>query len=211
MRTSSGPKSVRQHLSRFAIATILAVGLLGLAWPAEAQIVYTPTNITIGPNASYGLDLNNDGITDFTILTKYSQPACSVDAIEGEYPEARAHSLHLAVAETPASGNAAEGKPPARLIAGDQIGPSQKFSQVKGTMAYYDVSCPGGPPTYPPPVVTSGGKWLNSSGYLGLSFQIDGQTYYGWAYLTVGEDTATVTGYAYESTPGMPIIAGQTE
>ncbi len=33
--------------TRFAIAAILAEGLLALAWPAEAQIVYTPTNITI--------------------------------------------------------------------------------------------------------------------------------------------------------------------
>ena len=39
MKTYSGPASVRR-LSRFAIATILAgVGLLVLAWPAEAEII----------------------------------------------------------------------------------------------------------------------------------------------------------------------------
>jgi len=211
--------SVRQNLSRFATTMIVAVGLLGVAWPAEAQIVYTPTNITIGPNGSYNLDVNNDGVTDFTISTKDSNPVCPPPpggpAVEGRYPDGgRPHSLHLATIETPASGNGAEGKGnrPARLINGDQIGPSQTFPQSKGTMAFYSVGCPGGGPIGPPPPppVSSGGNWLNSAGYLGLSFQVDGQTYYGWAYLTVGEDTATLTGYAYENTPGTPINAGQT-
>jgi len=207
MKTSSDPKSVRQYLNRFAVATVLVgVGLLALAVPAAAEIVYTPTDITIGPNASYNLDVNHDGVTDFTISTKFSTFRC---------PEAKTRSLHLHVFETPASGNGAEGKGnlPARLIDGDQIGPSKMFRQVKGTMAYYDVSCPYvGWPIFPPPppTVSSGGNWLNSFGYLGLSFQFDGQTYYGWASLTVGEDTAALTGYAYETIPGMPITAGQT-
>ncbi|MFY9845776.1 MAG: hypothetical protein WA718_13220 [Terriglobales bacterium] len=196
-------KSVRQCLDRFAVfavATIFAgVGLLASPRPTAAEVVYMPTNITIGPNASYNLDVNNDGVTDFTITTKYSDFKCGMG-------EKGAHSYHLSVFETPASGNGAEGKGnrPANLINGDQIGPSQKFSKVKGIMAYWDVYCP-------PQTGSSGGSWLNSSGYLGLSFQIEGQTYYGWAYLTVGEDTATLTGYAYESTPGVPINAGQTE
>jgi len=199
MKTSSGPKSVRRHLNRFAIAATLAVGLLALVWPAEAEIVYTPANITIGPNSSYNLDVSGDGVTDFTVATKYSDFKCG-----SEYKGI--HTYHLSVFETPASGNGAEGKGnrPANLINGDQIGPSQKFSKVKGIMAYWDVPCPPAP-------VSSGGNWLNSSGYLGLSFQIEGQTYYGWASLTVGEDTATLTGYAYENTPGTPINAGQTQ
>jgi hypothetical protein len=62
----------------------------------------------------------------------------------------------------------------------------------------------------PPPSVSSGGNFYETSGYLGLRFQIDGQTFYGRAFLTVGTDTATLTGYAYENTPGTPINAGQT-
>ena len=61
MRRYSGPESVRQRLNRFAIAIIVVgVGLLVLARPADAEVVYTPTNITIGPNARYNLDLNNE-------------------------------------------------------------------------------------------------------------------------------------------------------
>jgi hypothetical protein len=40
---------------------------------------------------------------------------------------------------------------------------------------------------------------------------VNGQTYYGWASLDVGQNTATLTGYAYEASPGMPINARQTE
>ena len=54
-------------------------------------------------------------------------------------------------------------------------------------------------------------------GYLGLMFQINGQTHYGWALLKVKikkpkeEVFVTLLGYAYETVPGMPIDAGQTE
>jgi hypothetical protein len=214
-----GALTLRQHFNRFAIATILAGGvLLPVAWPAEAQIVYTPTNITIGPGGTYNLDLNNDGVTDFTIAQKESVSKCppspptGVPAVEATHPDGKGgYSLHTATIETPASGNGAEGKGnrPARPQSGEQIGPSERFSQdPKGFMAYRAVSCGGG--------ASSGGNWFNAAGYLGLSFQVDGQTYYGWAYLTVDENfpldnTTTLTGYAYESTPGMPINAGQTQ
>lgn len=51
--------------------------------------------------------------------------------------------------------------------------------------------------------------------YLGLSFKINGKTHYGWARLNVKlmpyhGFTATLTGYAYETIPNKPIIAGKT-
>jgi hypothetical protein len=64
------------------------------------------------------------------------------------------------------------------------------------------------------------GPWYlkrgTATGYLGLSFQLNGETYYGWAQLSVNKKsgkgiTATLTGYAYEAIPGMPINAGQTK
>ena len=60
---------LRLRLNAYALAASAAgVGMLALAQPAEAKIVYTPTNVTIvGPNGSYNLDLNNDGQIDFTI------------------------------------------------------------------------------------------------------------------------------------------------
>jgi hypothetical protein len=57
------------------------------------------------------------------------------------------------------------------------------------------------------------------TGYLGLSLQLNGQTYYGWAELQVKWSalkfglpfvSAQLLGYAYEDTPGRAILAGET-
>jgi hypothetical protein len=188
---------------KYAIATIfVGVGLLALAWPAEAQIVYTPTNITIGPWGKYKLDVNNEGHTDFTIAAHFISGGgqCAPDGFANV-------TVHAP------SGNGAEGTPPAELIAGDQIGPSQSFYGGTGTLASFaENGCTG--------KHHSGGNWvIGEPGYLGLSFQLKGETYYGWAQLTITSVSehygpgfvATLTGYAYETTPGMPINAGQTE
>jgi hypothetical protein len=204
MKTSSGPESVRQHLNRSAIATILVgVGLLAVAWPSEAKIVYTPANITIEENSSYNLDLNNDGVTDFTISTSQTTRKCGPSQ-SGPYDS---------VAETPASGNGVAGSPPARLIEGNRIGRSKTFYGGTGTMAWVSY-CDG---------QTHGGdNWISVkfgditalAGYLGLMFQINGKTHYGWALLSVAksgsEVVVTLNGYAYETTPAMAIRAGQT-
>jgi hypothetical protein len=53
--------------------------------------------------------------------------------------------------------------------------------------------------------------------YLGLTFRLKGKTHYGWARLNIlpphhpPQIGALLTGYAYETIPGKPIIAGRTE
>jgi len=48
-----------------------------------------------------------------------------------------------------------------------------------------------------------------------LRFKIHGKTHYGWARLSIPfadyKFTATLTGYAYETVPNKPIIAGKTK
>ena len=61
------------------------------------------------------------------------------------------------------------------------------------------------------------GQWINGgkgvkNRYLGIAFVIKGRIHYGWARITVtpGKNfQATLTGYAYETIPKKPIIAGQ--
>jgi len=60
------------------------------------------------------------------------------------------------------------------------------------------------------------GPWVNvKDRYLGLKFQIKGNTHYGWARLNVKVSkttiTATLTGNAYETIPNKPIITGKTK
>ena len=60
----------------------------------------------------------------------------------------------------------------------------------------------------------NGGKGLKNR-YLGLRFVIKGKIHFGWARLNVRDYghhiTATLTGYAYETIPNKPIIAGMTK
>ena len=67
----------------------------------------------------------------------------------------------------------------------------------------------------------SRGYWAGNlkNRYLGVRFQLKGQTHYGWIRLTVTTNVksgrpsleATITGYAYETIPGKSIIAGATK
>ena len=41
-----------------------------------------------------------------------------------------------------------------------------------------------------------------------LKFVADGNTYFGWARITLNAGLPTITGYAYESAPGQSIKAG---
>src|ERR1700720_3949367 len=67
-RTPSGlSESINQHLNMYALAaTAAGVGFLALSQPAEAKIVYTPASVTIVPNNTITLDLNHDGVADFS-------------------------------------------------------------------------------------------------------------------------------------------------
>jgi hypothetical protein len=190
---------------KYAIATILAMGLLAVAWPAEAEVVYTPTNITIGPNSSYNLDLNNDGVTDFVIST----------SVQAELPnDCFLPTFIFSVSEVPASGNGTEGSPPAALSEGDQIGPSQTFYAGQGTLRS-DHQVAGMKHLECHLYNIYYGDWKPGYHYLGLALQVNGETYYGWAKLKVVVNGSTarakLLGYAYESSPDTPINAGQTK
>jgi hypothetical protein len=173
-------------------------GILGLAQPAEAQIIYTPAHVTIGYKGSYSLDLTNDGTIDF-VLKDDVTANCStvVDAL-------------LAKA---ALGNAIEGQAfrsmalVNALKAGETIGASQRFVSPSGGALMGEAFVSGGG-------FGSFGNWLHVvNRYLGLKFQINGQTHFGWARMTVSLNVNTVrsilTGYAYEAQPNTPIVAGQ--
>jgi hypothetical protein len=63
----------------------------------------------------------------------------------------------------------------------------------------------------------SRGLWKNAKNrYLGLKFVVKGTaTHYGWARLSLvpyrnGHTTLVLTGYAYETIPGKPIVTGKT-
>ncbi len=57
-----------------------------------------------------------------------------------------------------------------------------------------------------------GGNFPGTSGkYIGIKFQVSGNTHYGWIQVDIPADVSSVTisGYAYNDTPAGPITAGQ--
>jgi len=195
----------------------------------KAQIVYTDIkNVTFTCNKkctkcynyslskTYPLDLNNDGAPDFIItayraVTHYDGCSCDychcLDDIRNSV-SIKALNNNDVLVDT--SGTA--------LISGSKIGSHSEwstgeFDNFSLTSAYvgcYDIT--GGC------VILRQGfwpyiDWPNSTDrYLGFNIISNGQAYYGWARLSVfvdeGEASFTVKDYAYESTPGRAIHAG---
>ncbi|HEV3306610.1 MAG TPA: hypothetical protein VGZ91_09230 [Candidatus Sulfotelmatobacter sp.] len=191
------PKPIRQQVNLYALAASAAgVGILALAESAEAEIVYTPAHVTIAPNRTVGLDLNHDGVVDFTIK--------NLLYIYSVYD--RRDDLTI----TPGGANANEilGHASASALkAGVKVGSSGAFSAGPKSMAFGTDQVGS---------FYCSGDWNKVQGrYLGLKFTIDGQTHFGWARLSTTcqlyKIQAVVTGYAYETVAGKAIVTGQTE
>jgi len=196
--------SLHHRLNSYALAASAAgVGVLALTQPAEAKIVYTHVHKSIGPNQTIPLDLNHDGTVDFRLKDIYYTSQfvshigmlSAVPAVHANEIEGSSKAWHYASA----------------LRAGVSIGPKGPFKTGARLMArvFSDTgaqrdlsSCGTGPWS----------KAMNR--YLGLKFLIKGKVHFGWARLNVGcsglDVVGTLTGYAYETVPNKPIIAGKT-
>jgi hypothetical protein len=184
--------SLHRQLGSYATAAGAAgVGLLALAQPAKAKIVYTPAHVTLG---SYNLDLDQDGLTDFTF-----QSYCNCTAY---------HDWGSWLTVGPAQSKNqiwGSGSYAGALKRGVRIGPGGKFSPGKKLIV-----------SVLPYSSNSHGLWRNEQNhYLGLQFVSQGKTHYGWARMNVSvwnyQFSALLTGYAYETVPNKPIIAGKTK
>jgi len=196
---SSLSDSVHHQLNMYALAASAAgVGVLALAQPLEAKIVYTKTHQSISLNSRYKLDLNHDGITDFVLSNFYGSGESSWGGF-----------LAIAVPRGNAVMTSFAGSSFASaLAAGIKIRANSKFN-ARSFVLMAD-SWAG--------VLVSGrlGPWLNvKNRYLGLRFAIDGKTHYGWARLNAScgdlRCQGLLTGYAYETIPNKPIITGRTK
>ncbi len=202
-KTTNLSNSVRLQLEMYALAASAAgVGMLGLTQPAEAKIVYTPADKHIEPHHLFRLDLNHDGKVDFTLSNFAS---CGTDQCD------------YGLFQKPAGiGNSVVGfifdgqlLLASALNRGARIGPDAGFH--KGTADLVEaVYSEGGEST------NVLGVWPNvKDRYLGLKFRIHGVTHYGWARLSVAVSRTTIkailTGYAYETVPNRPILAGKTK
>jgi hypothetical protein len=174
--------------------------MLALAQPAEAEIVYTKVNQTIGRSQGFAIDLNHDGIIDFKIQNYYF-----VNTVRG-YPYNRAFALRVKPEAGVQVGR--DGRGAAALPVGFKIGPINPVGYSLGWAIMASQVGTSGLGTY------YSGSWLRASDqYLGLAFSVDGEVHFGWARLTVRWNrrwaiSADITGYAYETQPNKPIRGG---
>jgi hypothetical protein len=185
----------------------LAVTLFAaLIVPVAAQVVYTPVNVVIPNNGSYNLDLNQDGTTDFILLSHLLQVYCEFgDGIV----------WYVAVQPSQASGSILSvGQNPVPLKSGAAIDSRQSYYSGSELMTEFAYGSCGN-------LVL--GTWLNvPDRYLGFAFQTQGsngpETHYGWAKVSVSgyvdrhddlQTTTFLSGFAYETVPDRAIAAGQ--
>jgi hypothetical protein len=223
-------RKLEKNLLAYAVA---GAGLVSIALPAEAQVIYTASNMPLAQPPLYQgcamtqVDINNDGVPDFQFTN------CSIVRSASDSPHlpmigrgsSGSSSFDLRVAPMQPSdaiiGTRLQGQYRVTAIAltlGAPVGPSAAFDSKGLDMARRA----GGEQTH----LTSG-SWVNvQAAFLGLKFVISGETHYGWALVkfaypgndqigglpTTGHGflTGSIYGYAYENTPDKPIVAGQT-
>lgn len=177
--------------SALSIAGVALVASL----PATAEIVYTPADIQIQNSRtgvkSFPLDINHDGQPDFRLQALFTVSFSSGNDVV--YRGMRVYgSLPSNQAMSSRGGKAA-------LPIGARIGSGGKFG-TGGLMATCD--------TFNGRFFSSG-NWINvENRYLGVKFQIDGETHYGWVRMNVSCNVGTITGYAYETVANRPLDAG---
>jgi len=149
-----------------AYATAAGAGLLALAQPAHAEIVYTPANQTITPNQYLQLDLNNDGIADFTIQDQFFPVGRHAG---GNFPTNGSYSVGNLVAFADGA-NAIlvqETRFASDLSPNKRVGKAASWNFKDGFMDSCDRKSGGGS--------QNTGLWLNvKNRYLGLRFSIQG-------------------------------------
>jgi hypothetical protein len=199
-----GPKNLNRQISLYSLAAAAAgVSALALVQPAQGSVVVTKTNIQINFGNQASIDLNKDGVNDFTLAD-----------IGANYD----HFFYHTFAAIPLEGGKVMGGNrgvfgpyASALVKGAGIGPSAHFSSspALGQLTVERLAGTASASTF----TTYYGKWKPGTGvhYLGVKFLIKGATHYGWIRLemTAGMD-GTVTEYAYETVTNKKITAGQT-
>jgi hypothetical protein len=185
-------------------ATAAGIGALCSGPAAEAKVVYTPANVKIVRNIGLVLfDVNHDGIADFGlsntwVVTSRTRTFVRVAQLRQGNEIWGAYS----------SNSGAQILCAAALPRGAKIGPKGQFQ--KDPSSGLEMAANGGRGS-------QFGPWAHvKQAYLGLKFVIKGETHFGWARVKISGligsgATVILTGYAYETIPGKPIIAGATE
>ena len=202
---ASAARVGRMERDRFhygVAVTAAGLGLATLASPAKAEIIYTPASVQI--TSAFHLDVNGDGVNDFTFYFFKSVKLLSTTGSFSFLSVVPSNFSHNGIVGNPTGGS----YPASALSSGVQVSGNASFRGFAMAQRWNHPS--KGTSTFRSPWANGGQGATNR--YLGLRFEINKEIHYGWARLSVGPGNAvaTLTGYAYETTPNMPIVTGQT-
>lgn len=216
-RLSAG---LEKNLSTYALAAGSAgVALLACVQPSEAKVVATKTNIVVPVNGGViNFDINGDGQADFGLSAFAGPSTCT-------FTQARVR---------PPKSKSPKARPPLGCPFDDQLHvvPAQAANQVWQAGTSYGAKCAidlgrnvliGRTRPFGTGVMVMYGDAGTSEGfqfcpwrdstpdrpYLGVKFlDTSGAVHYGWVRVRVDFVEATIEGYAYETVPNKPILAG---
>ncbi len=186
--------------SKLKSYSALAGSVALISTQSDAQMVYTditPDTTAAVNGAFYDLDVDNNGITDFSISLNLTSASGSTTN---------------KVLATPTGTNSIAGSTgvtgaylyPTAMNPGDSIKASLAFNvgPNQGMVSFYSAGAS----------TSVFGNWSGvTDKYLGLKFMIGTQVHYGWARLDVSLNgtSFTIKDYAYDTIPNMGIEAGE--
>ena len=149
--------------------------------------------IGLGPGVSSTyFDINGDGINNFVFINE--ELSLSLSPI----------SNSAAIADPTWQPGKTRYRPVEEMMIIDaSLDPPYEWSQSEDTILSYMMHIPSGE-------LIGGGSWHTvSNGLLGISFDIEGNTHYGWMRMSdISATTFIVHDWAYEAQPGVGINAG---
>ncbi len=172
---------------------------LAASAPTDAQVIYTDVNPDILVQGSTQIiDMDNDAAGDYS-LQQFGMLGSNIGA---KLSAPSGFNSNLFMGTIGSLGYYY----PSHLMAGAVISAGGNFLEIYNAPGY-EASL-----VFAYPAGNYYGNWSNKEGYVGVQFYANGNTYFGWIELAVDSlgQSITLKSYAYESTPNMQIIAGDT-
>jgi hypothetical protein len=208
----AGSQSLEARLAAYALA---GGAVLAAAEQSQADVIYSgPQSIVVGPNSSYGVNVNSTGpLADNTIDYTFEQ------SVEGDFHDFFGRFTAVTVHGHGPNGVAGflRGKKrptfDLQALRGGQLIPGPfDFRSGTQSLAYRSVYTDDGVlESY-----SSGPFAGGATRFVGLEFDIGGNTHYGWVRVSVvrgpnilDDLQLTIHDWAYQDTPGAAIVAGQ--
>jgi hypothetical protein len=205
----SSSNNLNHQVGQYSLAAAVAgVSVLALVAPAAGEIVVTKKTIHI-PLATDGalepvkISMANNGVNNFSFSLyqslSYRHLTIGGVSLGDELRVGTGPAFDVYLGALPRGARIGPSNPSSSFNVGGIGELSNSFSNNK----FFRGSWSGSP----------------KNRYLGVRFQMNGETHYGWIRLTVTTNpkahtafmSATITGYAYETVANKPIVAGTAE